>query len=106
MGWASLRQVRWPRAQGREQHLHLLLSPPCAAPGLLWRLPEEQLEAFGHLSGLISCTGVGLSPSTLGIQWSPLLISQAGHWVLLQVWGEDCSHCPATVAEGSPLSLW
>lgn len=44
----------------------------------------------------------------MGTQWSPLLISLAGHWVLLQIWGEKWSHCLATaspVAEAPPLSL-
>lgn len=44
----------------------------------------------------------------MGTQWSPLLISLAGHWVLLQTWGEKWPLRLATTgptAEGAPLSL-
>lgn len=70
---------RWPRAAGfalagwaqsRDQRPHLLLLPSCAAPGLIWHLPEEQPEALGLLSGLTSCTGV-LRPCGGCSHWKP-----------------------------------
>lgn len=78
--------ARWVRS--RVQCLRLLLPPPCAAPGLIWHLPEEQLEALSLLPGLTSRTGV-LHPCSrhshwepaVGIHWSPLLGSPAGHQV-------------------------